>query len=307
YSQAEMDRVAEEEGIEYQHVGNGAVYLYRDEKELELGLAKMQLLADHGQQVRRLSTDELVLLDPAFTAAAPRLTGAIHGVTDASGNSEEFTKQLAAVCRDRLGVKIDCSVTAQRLVTTHGRVTSLVTDQGDYRADTFVVALGIHSAALARTAGLYIPVYPAKGYSLTVDVADPKAAPTVGGVDEKTLVAWSRFGDTLRMSSTAEFAGYNRSFTGGDFDNIFALARELFPGAADWDRARLRSCMRPMTPDGPPIVGGSKKQANLYFNTGHGHMGWTMACGSSRAMADIIEGRTPPIDMSAFSVRPWRR
>lgn len=307
YSQAEMDRVAAEEGIDYHHVGKGAVYLYRDDHELEFGLAKMQLLADHGQQVRRLSTDELVALDPAFASAAPKLTGAIHGVTDASGNSEEFTRRLAEVCRDRFGVKIDVGVTALRLVATRGRVTTLVTDQGDYRADDFVVALGIQSAALARTAGLHIPVYPAKGYSLTVDVSDPAAAPTVGGVDEKTLVAWSRFGDTLRMSSTAEFTGYNRSFTRTDFANIFALARELFPGAAEWDSARMRSCMRPMTPDGPPIIGGSPKHANLYFNTGHGHMGWTMACGSSKAMADIMQGRTPAIDTAAFTVRPWRK
>jgi len=307
YSQAEMDRVAAEEEIDYQHVGKGAVYLYRDEKDLELGLAKMQLLAENGQRVRRLSTEELVALDPAFAAAAPKLTGAIHGVTDATGNSEEFTRRLAEVCRDRFGVKIDVNVTAKRLVTTHGRVTALATDQGDYRADNYVVALGIQSAALARTAGMALPVYPAKGYSLTVDVADPNAAPTVGGVDEKTLVAWSRFGNTLRMSSTAEFAGYDRGFGRGDFDNIFAVARELFPGAADWDSARMRSCMRPMTPDGPPIIGGAKKHANLYFNTGHGHMGWTMSCGSSKAMADIIEGRAPAIDTSAFTVRRWRK
>jgi D-amino-acid dehydrogenase len=129
----------------------------------------------------------------------------------------------------------------------------------------------------------------------------------VGGVDERTLVAWSRQGDHLRISSTAQFDGYDRSYVPQDFDNIFKTAKALFPGAADWDNAATRSCMRPMTPDGPPIIGKGKKHANLYYNTGHGHMGWTMACGSSLLLADTVAGRSTALDMAPFVVRTRRK
>lgn len=307
YSQAEMDALAELEGIEYDAVKQGAVYLYRDEKELQLGLAKMKLLTDNGQEVRQLTADDLVALDPAFKDAAPKLTGAIHGVTDASGNSELFTLNLARVCQEKYGVTFVTGVTAKKFLAQGQQVTTLVTDKGDYTAEQFVLALGIQSPFLSRTVGQNLPVYPAKGYSLTVDVTDPSAAPTVCGVDEKTLVAWSRFGDTLRMSSTAEFDGYGRGFKDDDFSNIFAMAQELFPGAADWDNASMRSCLRPMTPDGPPIIGRGKKHTNLYYNTGHGHMGWTMACGSSLMLSDIVAGRPSAVDTSAFVVRNRRK
>ncbi|KOS57604.1 FAD-dependent oxidoreductase [Rhodococcus rhodochrous] len=306
YSQRAMDELADKESIDYHQVSNGAVYLYRDERELELGMQKMQLVADHGQKIRALTPRELADLDPAFEGAQSLLVGAIHGVTDGSGNSELFTQILAERCRS-LGVQFDLGVSAQRLVEQQRRVTTLVTDRGDYHADNFVIALGIGSPFLSKTVGQPLPVYPAKGYSLTVDVTDETAAPRIGGVDEATLVAWSRFGNQLRMSSTAEFDGYGRSFRPSDFDNILMMARELFPDAADWSTARMRSCLRPMTPDGPPIIGLGRRHDNLYYNTGHGHMGWTMACGSSLALADTMDGRTPQIDLTPFAVRAFKK
>jgi len=211
------------------------------------------------------------------------------------------------VCRDRFGVKIDVNVTARRLVTTHGRVTALATDQGDYRADNYVVALGIQSAALARTAGMALPVYPAKGYSLTVTSQIPMRHPP--SVVSTRRRWWPGRGSAIPCGCRRQrsFAGYDRGFGRGDFDNIFAVARELFPEQADWDSARMRSCMRPMTPDGPPIIGGAKKHANLYFTPGMATWGGPCRCGSSKAMADIIEGRAPAIDTSAFTVRRWRK
>lgn len=307
YSQAEMYRLADEESIEYDAVHRGLVYLYRDEQELELGLAKMQLIADHGQEINRLSPQDLVALDPAFKNTAEVVRGAIHGVTDGSGNSEKFTVELARVCTEKYGVRFLTGVNAKRFVKQGDRIAALVTDQRDFEADRFVLAMGIQSPIIARTIGQRIPVYPAKGFSLTVPVADEAATPTLGGVDEKTLVAWSRFGDQLRMSSTAQFDGYNRSFERRDFDNIFRTAKELFPGAADWDQAHLRSCMRPMTPDGPPVIGRSPRTPNLYYNTGHGHMGWTMACGSSLVLADLVANRSTALDPAPFVVRSRRK
>lgn len=307
YSQAEMYRLGESEGIEYDLVRQGLFYLYRDEVELELGLAKMQLIADHGQQITRLAPDELVALDPAFANAGNLIRGAIHGVTDASGNSEKFTVELARVCREKYGVSFQLATPARRFEARDGRVVALATDRGTIEADRFVLATGIESPLLSRTIGISIPIYPAKGFSITAPIVDAARAPTIGGVDEKTLVAWSRLGDNIRISSTAKFDGYDRSFERRDFDHIFTTAAELFPGAADWDRASTRSCMRPMTPDGPPIIGRSPRHHNLYINSGHGHMGWTMAAGSSLLMADLIAGRTPQLDMTPFVVRSRRK
>lgn len=306
YSQRELYRLADEEGIDYDEDRGGALYLYRDDEQLELGMRKMALLAEHGQEIEALTAEDVVRMDPAFAGAAGIIKGAIYGKGDGSGNSEKFTTGLAAVC-EKLGVEFHTGVTAQRLVEHHGRITGLDTDRDRYRADNYVIATGIASPFLSRTVGQRLPVYPAKGYSLTVDIADESAAPTFGGVDEATLVAWSRMGSRLRMSSTAEFGGYSRQFTPDDFANIFAMARELFPKAADWDSARMRSCLRPMTPDGPPVIGRGHRHDNLYYNTGHGHMGWTMACGSSRMLADIMGGRQPAVDAAPFAVRALRR
>jgi D-amino-acid dehydrogenase len=304
YSQRQLNDLAAAEGIQYEQVEKGLAYLYRSQQELEAGVKKMDLLRRNGVPMDVLDADQVAKLDPAFASAGETFAGAIHVTSDASGNSELFTNELAERCR-ALGVDFQFGVTAEGFVADSERVTGVRTDKGILRADNYVLALGIQSPFLAKTAGQRLPMYPAKGYSLTADIVDPDAAPTIGGVDEATLVAWSRFGDQLRMSSTAEFAGFNRDWKYSDFSNLLKTGREIFPRAVDWDRARMRSCMRPMTPDGPPIIGRGK-QANLYYNTGHGHMGWTMACGASRMLVDVMGGRSPALNMQPFQVRSHR-
>jgi D-amino-acid dehydrogenase len=147
-----------------------------------------------------------------------------------------------------------------------------------------------------------LPIYPAKGYSVTFPIREGHRPPAYGGVDEGTLVAWSSFGDRLRMSSTAEFAGHGRDWAEQDFNTIMRTARELFPEAADYEAGRFRACLRPMTPDGPPILGYGRRR-NLLYNTGHGHMGWTMACGTAKIAADLIGGRTPELPLTGMEVR----
>jgi D-amino-acid dehydrogenase len=160
----------------------------------------------------------------------------------------------------------------------------------------------VYSPIIARTVGVRLPIYPAKGYSSTFPLRSGGRAPTVPGVDEQWLVAWSRMGDRLRLTSTAEFTGYDMSWSPRNFANIRQLAGDLFPDAADYDRGEYRACLRPMTPAGPPIIGAGRHR-NLYFNTGHGHMGWTMACGSSRIVADLVLGRVPEIDLEGLAPR----
>jgi D-amino-acid dehydrogenase len=305
YSQLLMDELAAEESIEYDHVDSGAVYLHRTEAALEAGAAKMRVIEDHGLPLKVLDRDDVVALDPGLAGASKSFAGGIHVATDASGNSQRFTEELAKRCV-ALGTEFRIGVSAQRFVVEGDRVTGVMTDAGLLTADTYVLAAGVASPFLSKTAGQRLPIYPAKGYSLTVDVLDPAAVPTVGGVDEATLVAWSRMGGQMRISSTAEFAGYSRDWKFSDFDNIYRTGRELFGDGLDWDRARMRSCLRPMTPDGPPVLGRGK-QTNLWYNTGHGHMGWTMACGSSRIVADLMTGRRPELPVDAMGVRAFRR
>jgi D-amino-acid dehydrogenase len=301
YSQRMLNELAEEENIDYGQTNRGVLYLYRDERELEVGAQKMQLLADHGQKIETLDAAGVVEVEPVLGPVKDRIVGAIYGLTDGSGDSQLFTNKVAEVCR-KLGVAIHMGTQIRGLIAEGDDVTGVVTDDGIVRADNYVLALGVESPKIVKTIGVRIPVYPAKGYSATFPIGPSNEAPLVGGVDEELLVAWCRLGDSLRMTSTAEFTGYDRSWKAKDFYNIFKMIETLFPGAADYTRGRYRACLRPMTPDGPAIIGRGRHR-NLYYNTGHGHMGWTMACGSSRAAADIVQAKTPEFNITGHHFR----
>ena len=303
YSQAVMTELVSAEGIEYHAVNRGALYLFRDPHELEAGVRKMALLADHGQRQEVLDAGQVAQLDPAFGPVRDRIAGAVRDLGDTSGDSQLFTEKLARICHEKLGVVVRPGVRVTALSAESDRVTGAVTSAGVFTADAYVLALGVGSPAVARTVGVRLGIYPAKGYSSTFPVRVDGLAPTVPGVDEQWLVGWSRQGDRLRLTSTAEFAGYDRSHTPRDFNNILRLARDLFPTAADWDRGQFRACLRPMTPDGPPVLGRGRYR-NLYLNAGHGHMGWTMAFGTARIVTDLIGGRKPDHDPTGLGPRP---
>ena len=300
YSQRQLDLLARREQIDYLDAHAGVLYLYRDARELEAGAAKMQLLADHGQECRVIDAAGVVAIEPALERVEGRIAGAVYSPTDASGNAQVFTQRVAETC-ERLGTRIRLDTRIRGLRSEGERITGVVTDDGVLDADVYVLSLGVGSPAVARTAGIRLPIYPAKGYSASFPLRDG-GGPTTGGVDEEVLVAWAPLGDRLRVTSTAEFAGFDRSTKESSFAAIVRVARELFPDAADYDAGERRACLRPMTPDGPPVIGAGR-HSNLYFNTGHGHMGWTMACGSSRAVADLIQGRTPELDLTGQEYR----
>ena len=300
YSQRQLDALAQEEAIDYLDGHNGILYLYRDAHELELGAAKMELIADHGQEIRVLDAAGVARVEPALEPVQDRIAGAVYSPTDGSGSSQVFTQRVAEAC-ERLGGTIRVGTSVRSLRAEGGRITGAVTDRETLTADVYVLAAGVGSAAISRTVGVKLPIYPAKGYSISFPLGDGPA-PVIGGVDEAPLVAWSRLGDRLRMTSTAEFAGYNRTAPEPRFAGILRVAQELFPEAADYSRGERRACLRPMTPDGPPVLGAGR-YSNLFFNTGHGHMGWTMACGASRAVADLILGRRPELDLAGTEYR----
>jgi D-amino-acid dehydrogenase len=300
YSQSVLERVVADEQLDYGHTSREVLYVYRDKRELEVGFAKAALLRDHGQDQEVLDRSGCVAHEPALEPVQDRIAGAVLGKTDTSGNCEQFTNELANRCR-KLGAYFRLGTAVHRLEARDGRVTGAVVDGGVLRGDVFVLALGVDSARLARTVGQRLPIYPAKGYSVTFPIRDGNRPPSCGGVDEATLVAWANFGDCLRMSSTAEFSGYARDWGERDFANIHRMARELLPNAADYSAGQYRACLRPMTPGGPPIVGFGRHN-NLLYNTGHGHMGWTMACGSAKIAADLLAGRRPDIDIQGMEV-----
>jgi D-amino-acid dehydrogenase len=306
YSQRMLDEIAEAEKIDYHDIHAGLLYLYRDPKRMEAAAAKWELIRHHGQAQRILDRDGVADLEPALAPVKHHLAGAIYGPTDSSGDSVKFTRELQAVC-ERMGTTFVLGTAVKKLLTRGGRVGALATAAGEtIGADVFVLSAGVHSPQIARTVGVRLPIAAAKGYSATFPVKnDVAAVPRIGAVDEELLVAWCRMGDRLRITSSAEFTGYETTYRERDFRIIRKLAATLLPDAADYERGSYCACNRPMTPGGPPILG-TAGYDNLYINSGHGHMGFTMACGSSRIVADLINGTKPeiPIEGLTLTSRP---
>ena len=302
YSQSVLNEVVKAEGIEYQAIHRGAIYLHRDPAELDAGIKKMALLAEHGQKQEILDAGGLARLDPVFEPVRTKIAGAIRDLGDSSGDSRLFSEALARIAREKHGMIVRLGTRVSALQADGERIAGVITSEGVLTADNYVLALGVNAPIVARTAGVSLPIYPAKGYSSTFPLKPGGLAPAISGVDEQWLVGWSRLGDRLRLTSTAEFAGYDWSWTPRDFNNVLRLARDLFPDAADYDRGEYRACLRPMTPDGPPILGLGRHR-NLFLNCGHGHMGWTMACGSARIVTDLMTGRMPELDLAGLTVR----
>lgn len=303
YSQEMLHQVVTETGVTYDGLVGGLLYLYRDPAAFEQAAVKTRLLAEDGQEMETIDVARAVEIDPALEPAKGKLAGAIYCPTDESGDSRLFTQGLAEVCAGK-GAAFHYETTIRRIVVDGDRVEKVATDKGEFSADAYVMALGCDSPILARQLGVKMSVYPIKGYSVTIPVeaANRAQAPRIGGVDEDNLVAYVRMGERLRITATAEFAGYDLSHRPNDFRHMLAAAQDLFPEGCAFDRPSYRACLRPMTPDGAPIFG-LGRQRNLYFNTGHGHMGWTMANGAARIAADLIAGRKPAVDLAGMTLR----
>jgi D-amino-acid dehydrogenase len=302
YSQKMLNEIAETEKIDYHDIHDGVLYLYRDPKRFAAGIKKMKLVQDHGQKQDVLDPDGVAEAEPALAPVKHKLAGAIYAVTDSSGDGVKFSKELQKVC-EKMGARFEFGTGVRKLVANGTRIQGCVTEHGDpVTADVYVLSAGVQSTPIARTVGVKLPIAPAKGYSATFPVKDGgKSVPRIGGVDEELLVAWCRMGDRMRMTSSAEFTGYETTWKERDFRIIKRLAFDLLPEAADYDKGTYRACNRPMTPDGPPILS-TARHDNLFINSGHGHMGFTMACGSSRLVADLIDGRKTEMSLEGMTL-----
>jgi len=283
YSQTVLDRVVAEEGIDYDRNTRGILYMHRSQKALDAGIGHMKLLESDGQAIKALTRDQVVALEPNLGHARESIAGAILCPTDETGDCAKFTRALAARIVERRG-SIVTGATVRALTTDGDTVTQALTDRGTFSGDVYVLALGAESPILARSLGFRLPIYPIKGYSLTIPIGASKSPPSIACLDEHNLVAISRFGDRLRVTATAEFAGYDASHKPSDFAFMKRVTQELFPDGAEYDRAEMWAGLRPMTPTNLPLIG-RRRLKNLILNCGHGHIGWTMSHGSARIAA----------------------
>ena len=302
YSQKALHGVVQHTNIAYDRRANGCIYLYRTAAALEKGILKTKILADSGQQFEVVDGGRAAEIDPIFQPVKDKIAGGIYCPTDESGDVNMFTLGLAEFCQRELGVSFEMETTIRFIDVAGDRVERIVTDKGSFTADHYVLSLGSYSPFLARKIGIKLPIYPVKGYSVTLPVGPQHEAPNLGGVDEENLVAFTRMGDRLRLTATAEFSGYSTTHKPSDFATMLAAARDLFPNGGDYSRPTYWAGLRPMTPEGTPIFGYGRYD-NLHLNTGHGHMGWTMSCGAGQIAADLIAGRQADIDLTGMTLQ----
>jgi D-amino-acid dehydrogenase len=301
YAQKCLQEVAAATGVEYDGERKGLLYLYRTQESLDRGAQNLQILKDDGQDLEVIDRARAAEIDPALAASREKIAGAIFCPSDESGDACKFTRGVAALCEAK-GVRFVYGTAITGIECSGDRVEGVRTGRGVERADAYVLSLGCDSPRLARQLGETLSIYPIKGYSATIPVDGANAPPTVGGVDEDNLTAYVRLGDRVRMTATAEFAGYDTSHRPADFTPMLSAVRELFPAAGDYEHPSYWACLRPMTPEGTPVLGRGR-HVNLWYNTGHGHMGWTMACGTARLTADLIAGRTPDLPLDGMTLR----
>ncbi|MGB8601988.1 MAG: D-amino acid dehydrogenase [Rhizomicrobium sp.] len=293
YSRACLQELRAETGILYDQQTRGILHIYRNPREFEHATHAAAMMASFGLDRQVKSVAEAVAIEPALTAVSSELAGAIFTPGDESGDAHKFTQNLAALAAQK-GVRFQYGTAVQDFAVEDGRVTAVHTDQGVLTADAYVMALGSWSPKFTRQLGFSLPIYPAKGYSATLEVSAPSAAPLVSITDDEHKMVFSRLGDRLRCAGTAELAGWDDSLCEVRAEAIVKHAKSLFPGAGDFDTAELWAGLRPTTPDSVPVLGCSPLP-NLYLDTGHGTLGWTMSCGSGRLIADIVSGRQTDI------------
>ncbi|QDQ87795.1 D-amino acid dehydrogenase [Alcaligenaceae bacterium SJ-26] len=296
YSRSTLQQMRSALGIEYDHLERGILNFYTTHEEFDASQKSASVMRDFGVDRRIVSADEVISIEPALAPNRSRIVGGDYTAEDESGDVHLFTVALARKA-EQAGVQFLYDTQVTRLLPEAGRIAGaeLIDAEGAYRtlqADAFVAALGSHTPALVRPLGVPCMVYPTKGYSATFRVINPEQAPTVSLTDSAHKIVYSRLGDRLRMAGTAELAGYSRTLNTARCESMKQLAREYFPHALDFDDVSFWSGLRPSTPSNIPLIGRTRIN-NLYLNTGHGTLGWTMGVGSGRALADLVSGRQP--------------
>ena len=300
YSRDCLKALRAETGISYDERTQGTLQLFRTQKQLD-GIAKdVEILQQYKVPFEVLDRAGFCQVEPALKLTQEKFVGALRLPGDETGDCFLFTQRLAEMAR-ALGVSFRFATSIQGIDREGQRISGVRTDAGIFRADAYVMALGSHSPLMLKPLGIRIPVYPVKGYSITVPISDASAAPESTIMDETHKVAVTRLGERIRVGGTAELAGYSLELREGRRRTLEHVVTDLFPRGGDVSKASLWCGLRPMTPDGTPIIGPTP-YANLFLSTGHGTLGWTMAAGSGRLLADVISGRSTDIALDGLTM-----
>ncbi len=298
YSRDCLDALRRETGIEYDALTRGILQFYTERDEFDQAVASAELMRRYGCDRQVKTPDECLAIEPALASCRASIVGGIFTSTDESGDAQRFTTELATLAASR-GVTYRWNTQIQALTSAGGSIDGVrAVHDGRFetlRADAYVVALGSYSPFLLSTVGVPCNVYPAKGYSATIDIGDHRGAPTVSLTDVAWKIVLTRLGQRLRVAGTAELAGWDLSLDRTRCEALAARTFELFPDAGMRDSARYWTGLRPATPSNVPLIGRTR-YPNLFLNTGHGTLGWTMACGSGHALADVVAARKPEVD-----------
>jgi D-amino-acid dehydrogenase len=299
YSRDCMKTLRAATSIGYDERMQGTLQLFRTQKQLDGIDNDTAILDRYHVPYQVLDRAGCIRHEPALARVKDKFLGGLRLPGDETGDCFKFTNRIADMAAAR-GAKLRFGETIRALLTDGKRITGVVTDRGRLQADAYLVALGSYSPQLLRPLGIDIPVYPVKGYSITLPITDAKGAPESTVMDETHKVAVTRLGDRIRVGGTAELAGYDLRLHDARRRTLMHVVDDLFPDGGDLGRAEFWCGLRPMTPDGTPVVGGTELP-NLWLATGHGTLGWTMAAGTAKVMTDLIGGRQPAIDMSGLT------
>ncbi|MCO8019567.1 D-amino acid dehydrogenase [Brevundimonas diminuta] len=306
YSQVVQTALNEELGLEYDHRTQGTLQLFRTQKQLDGIYKDTEVLREGGVPFEVLDQDGCIAAEPGLKATRDLFVGGLRLPRDETGDCFKFTVALADHAAATQGVTFQYGTTIQGLIAEGGCITGVKTDKGVVTADAYVLALGSYSPMMVKPLGMTLPVYPVKGYSITAPIINEPAAPVSTIMDESYKVAITRLGDRIRVGGMAEIAGFSDALPERRRNTLEHSVGSLFPGAGDLKAASYWSGLRPMTPDGTPVIGKTKID-NLFLNTGHGTLGWTMACGSARVIADLISGQTPDIETADLGIARYGR
>lgn len=299
-SRKALHEIVERESIQFDHVQNGKLVIYRNAHEFALARRKVELLAEGVASQSALDHDACIALEPSLEFASTTIVGGIHTPSEEAGDCLRFCQKLATVLRDRYGVKIRTGTRVSGLVRQGRQVVAARTSEGDIRADTFVLSGGTGSTDLAAGLGLRLPIYPLTGYSLSA-TASPDRSPAVNVTDLHRKVVYARLGEQLRIAGMVEITGADESRKESRLATLFRHVKEMFPFAADYTNAQTWCGHRPATPDSKPLVGATPF-GNLWLNTGHGALGFTLACGTARLLTDLLHGRRTAIEAGGYAL-----
>jgi D-amino-acid dehydrogenase len=300
YSRDCLKTLRAETGIVYDDRAQGTLQLFRTQKQLDGIGGDVSVLRQYGVPFEVLDRAGFVAAEPALALTQHKFVGALRLPGDETGDCFKFSSRLAEMAAE-LGVRFRWNTPIEGLERSADRITGVRTAGGLLQADRYLMALGSYSPLLLKPLGLSIPVYPVKGYSITVPITDPAHAPESTIMDETHKVAVTRLGDRIRVGGTAELAGYSLALREPRRATLNHVVSDLFPKGGDVSKATFWCGLRPMTPDGTPIVGPTPV-ANLLLATGHGTLGWTMAAGTGRVIADLVSGRQPEIDVAPLAM-----